>query len=352
MSIACRTHRGRSQKSSKGVKLFTNDCRIGNNVNKMQRVTSLLPTWERKKSNTPINGKLQKAQNQPIEMKDEEARPSSKSSSSTNGENTLFGIPEPDDPDPFGVLALQNAGLEIREAGSHTRVDSTQFEFRPSPKSPIFTHIKRGSVDTMYSSRASYMSNSKRASMLSTVQSVSHGTQTEDDLATPLSTPSLKDEMRDGDENVKVVEYKEVDYTKVDLGPYNMLGLQHNLPVVSPPKQTEHIEKANSIAKKNEVAKKSNDEFEDVDLSKTNGTTKKKEPSKEESEEVFDSDSDGLSDDEVVICEAATAAAPRPQGFLSPGRVNVVKAKGNVVNIKARPPPPVPPAAPLGSAGL
>lgn len=42
-----------------------------------------------------------------------------------------FGVPEEDDPDPYGVAALEKEGLSIVEAGSHTRVSSDQFEYRP-----------------------------------------------------------------------------------------------------------------------------------------------------------------------------------------------------------------------------
>jgi len=62
-----------------------------------------------------------------------------------------FGIPDAADPDPYGVLALQVAGLEIREAGTLSRPASDQFEFRPSPTSPIYNtfrnSISRRSAD-------------------------------------------------------------------------------------------------------------------------------------------------------------------------------------------------------------
>ena len=57
-------------------------------------------------------------------------------------EDKTFGVPEPEDPDPFGVLALQEAGLDIREAGTGSRPKSEQFEFRPSPTSPIYTTFR------------------------------------------------------------------------------------------------------------------------------------------------------------------------------------------------------------------
>ncbi|KAF3767392.1 hypothetical protein M406DRAFT_274895, partial [Cryphonectria parasitica EP155] len=75
----------------------------------------------------------------------------------------LFGVPDVEDPDPFGVKALEMAGLEIREAGSRLRPSSSNFEYTPSPTSPLFGQFnKRQSSDTFVtqsnSNRASYMS--------------------------------------------------------------------------------------------------------------------------------------------------------------------------------------------------
>jgi hypothetical protein len=49
-----------------------------------------------------------------------------------------FGIPSLHDPDPYGVHALEQAGLEIKEAGTLSRPTSDTFEFKPSPSSPLF----------------------------------------------------------------------------------------------------------------------------------------------------------------------------------------------------------------------
>lgn len=226
----------------------------------------------------------------------------------------LFGIPEPDDPDPFGVHALEEAGLEIREAGSHSRPDSTQFEFRPSMSSPAFNHLNRRSVDTNFTSnRGSYMTNSKRNSTLSVVRSVSMGTQTDmSDLPPPTRTPSPT-KSENAREELARKEPKETDYTQIDLGPYTPLANQNMMNgtgsrPITPPKQTtpQHT----------------------------------KEDSKNESDVDSDTTED-LDDDEPVIYEAAAATRARGS-FVSPGRVNVVKAKGNVVNI-----PPKKPAPPL-----
>ena len=83
-----------------------------------------------------------------------------------------FGLPSPDDPDPFGVLALEKAGLEIKEAGFKSRPTSDAFEYRPSRTSLGFRQSFQ-SIDGIS------MRDSKRNSRRSTIN-VDHGTQTAD----------------------------------------------------------------------------------------------------------------------------------------------------------------------------
>lgn len=93
----------------------------------------------------------------------------------TTAEDKAFGIPAEDDPDPFGLLALQSAGLEIREAGTHNRPTSEQFEFRPSPTSPIFSTFRKS---TDRSSIAASLAPSRRSSWrTSTMSSVLGGSR-------------------------------------------------------------------------------------------------------------------------------------------------------------------------------
>ncbi|KAH8702561.1 DUF500 domain protein [Talaromyces proteolyticus] len=65
-----------------------------------------------------------------------------------NEDETGFGIPATDDPDPYGVRALEEHGLFIREAGTHNRPSHEVFEFRPSPSSPIYNSFVRQSIDS------------------------------------------------------------------------------------------------------------------------------------------------------------------------------------------------------------
>ena len=91
-----------------------------------------------------------------------------------------FGVPEPDDPDPYGVKALEAEGLFIREAGTKVRPSHDIFEFRPNPTSPAFATFSRRSAD-------SSPRNSWRTSVQSHVYS-DRGTQTDD---APLTATSV-----------------------------------------------------------------------------------------------------------------------------------------------------------------
>ncbi len=86
-----------------------------------------------------------------------------------------FGLPAADDPDPFGVHALQKEGFEIREAGTNKRASTEAFDYRPSPTSPIF-----GTFGTFgrHSLDGGNRLDSKRSSKQS-IASIDRGTQTE-----------------------------------------------------------------------------------------------------------------------------------------------------------------------------
>ncbi|KAJ5626829.1 hypothetical protein N7528_004256 [Penicillium herquei] len=94
-------------------------------------------------------------------------------------EGHAFGVPSSEDPDPYGVKALEAEGMFIREAGTKVRPSPEVFEFRPNPGSPVYSTFPRRSFE-------SSPRNSWRASVQS-YSSVNRGTQT-DDL--PLTTPT------------------------------------------------------------------------------------------------------------------------------------------------------------------
>lgn len=235
-----------------------------------------------------------------LRLEDEPA-PADMELSSPSADAYVFGVPEPDDPDPFGVLALEKEGFEIREAGSGTRPPSTQFEFNPSPTSPVYSKFHRRSMDTIgtRSNRESYMSTRS----VITRASIDRGTQTEigtqtDDHITPITSPSISDRSKriiEEDEKDTTNEPTEIDYTKIDLGPYSNLNASQEL-----------------------------------DGSTANGTPRDRAHSSANHSTADTTDTDD--DEEPVVFEAASALTP--QAGLA------IKARGGLVDIPKRPPPP------------
>ena len=101
-----------------------------------------------------------------------------------------FGLPpSDDDPDPYGVKALEEEGMEIREispTGHKSRPSVEAFEYKPAPSSPIFTTF---SVDG--SLRRHSKKNSVDSGRLS-ISSMDRGTQTDPALDSPRFAESPK----------------------------------------------------------------------------------------------------------------------------------------------------------------
>lgn len=89
-------------------------------------------------------------------------------------EEKKFGIPDAEDPDPFGVKALEAEGVMIREAGTRRIPNIETFEFRPSVRSSARSTCSRWSLD-------SGKLFSWRHSAHSMASSVDRGTQTDEE---------------------------------------------------------------------------------------------------------------------------------------------------------------------------
>lgn len=252
----------------------------------------------------------------------DEPAPADMELSTPNADAYVFGIPEPDDPDPFGVLALEKEGFEIREAGSGSRPTSTQFEFNPSPTSPVFSKFHRRSMDTIgtRSNRESYMSNRSALGRMSIDRGTQTGTGTQtDEQSTPITSPSLSDRDRRIDEEDEKGAFNstdnddndDIDYTKVDLRSYRSL---------TAPLEPDH----------------------NHDGASTNSPSSPRARAPSTTDTSITTDTD---DEEPVVFEAA--AALTPQAGLA------IKARGGLVNIPKRPPPPpLPPRNGARSSGI
>ncbi|KAI1828038.1 hypothetical protein F4861DRAFT_490410 [Xylaria intraflava] len=278
----------------------------------------------------------------------------------------VFGLPAVDDPDPFGVLALEMAGIGIREAGSHTRPESSQFEYRPSPTSPVFPKVKRRSVDTIIScsnrsNRGSYMSS--RTGGTEKSQTTDACTQTFS--TTPATTPTRsQSQSEDGhqqhssDEVHEAKESVEIEYTMIDISSLRKLS---NFPDLEEPEKLPNIhdapasttaeEKTENDGKEeskleNEMGRRplssvdENESYADDEEDAENGNSSTYDEEDVDIEDDGESDSDDeLEDEEAIVIEVATAQAPTRVAMAG---TQVMQAKGAVVNIPKRVPPPLP----------
>lgn len=296
--------------------------------------------------------------------------------------SSTFGLPPADDPDPFGVLALEMAGVGIREAGSQLRPESSQFEYHPSPTSPLFPKVKRGSVDTAMSrsNRGSYMSNKT----VGTEKSQTTDACTQTFSPTPETTPThSQSQSEDGnqqhsaDELHEAKEPVEVDYTMIDISSLRMLSnfpdLEEAMPE-TPPSNNDSLIRTNNDDKGDNTGKgeakedkegdygpistMDNDNEGDADdeedgssstyehdVAETDGESDYGD--EEEDEEEDGEDEEDEEEEEAVVFEVATAQAPTRMAMVG---TQIMQAKGAVVNIPKRVPPPLPVRSPARSS--
>ncbi|KAJ4389692.1 hypothetical protein N0V93_007164 [Gnomoniopsis smithogilvyi] len=290
-----------------------------------------------------------------------------------------FGVPDNEDVDPFGVKALEMAGLEIREAGTNLRPSSSQFEYNPNPTSPLFSHFShRQSVDTYRT-----QSNSNRASAMSsrsnrTTFSRMTDAFTQTSIDTRVTTPSSEDghDWTSVDRLPVVMEPVEVDYTQVDDSAIKRWSQEHQeeesktadeVVGEATDANVEPILMAATVAKDQDNSRDSNKEMptlderdedaDDEDDSEDEaGTDTLDEAADENSEEEEDDEDDFDEDeDEPVIFEvyeakAVQAVQPARTAIMSSQATQVTQAKGALVTIPKRVAPPVPLRSPARSS--
>lgn len=247
---------------------------------------------------------------------------------------TPFGIPSADDPDPFGVIGLEMAGIEIREAGTHLRPASTQFEYNPSPTSPVFGRFSRQSIDTYLSNRGSYMSAKTQGTAMTDAC-------TQTDVASTAETSFSRANSDDGRDNTPeklptVMEPDEVDYTRIDT---SMIERFTPKPIEEPEEVTTKIDL---------VAAERNNRVVTVDQGTATDNVEKlvDAPASDERDEDADDEDEDEEEEEPIICEVATAAQPTRTAIRTSQVTQVIQAKGALVTIPKRIPPPLPARSP------
>lgn len=266
-----------------------------------------------------------------------------------------FGRPNMDDPDPFGILALEMAGMEIREAGTRLRPTSSQLDFHHRPISQLSNIVHR-------QSGATYMTRSNRDSYMSTrtvrSQMTDNHTQTATTgNATPETSPSpcrsedgqVRTSFGKIKEDKELEDEEEIDYTAVDYSSLKRLShppLGEEAPIFSAtandqdptrlglPSANEDMDKSSEAS--SIYAEDVGVGFKAIVVDDTAQATDTNDADDEDDEE----------EEEPVIFEVATVQPTRTKAVAS----RMVHAKGNVVTIGKRIPPPLPMRNPARSS--
>lgn len=270
-----------------------------------------------------------------------------------------FGVPDMEDPDPFGVKALEMAGLEIREAGTKQRPPSSQFDYSPSPTSQFFN--PRQSSDT-------YVTLSNRASGMSYKTTFSRMTDafTQTTTDTRGTTPTSDDGRERGsiDRLPVVIEPEEIDYTKVDDSAIRRWSQNEHSTFESKSAGNaidiikEEAAEPTITAVKDAAEKLAGDEskFHSVDERDEDADDEDDDSDGEVGADTLDDDESVAEDDEdeeePVVFEVYEAKAIQPTrtAIMSTQVTQITQAKGAIVNIPKRVAPPVPPRSPARSS--
>lgn len=241
-----------------------------------------------------------------------------------------FGVPKADDPDPFGILALEMAGLEIREAGSRARPSSSQVDPANGPMSPTLSKFSRQSLDTR-SNRGSYMS-TRTVKSQGTDGNTHIGTRNNQESS---PAPRKSDESRSSANG----ESDEIDYTTVDMTPLRHISQDYADDTKLPGEDAAKAESRKSARRSPSPARTSEKETAAAKHD-TKDSAKDVENDDDEGDDEGDDDEDD--DEEPVVYEVAAVQPTRTQAVAS----RVIHARGNVVTIAKRVPPPLPRRSP------
>ncbi|KZL65354.1 las seventeen-binding protein, partial [Colletotrichum incanum] len=269
--------------------------------------------------------------------------------SSPASPKTPFGIPLADDPDPYGVLALEMAGLEIREAGTRLRPTSNQFEFHPAPSSPAFSRFRQsGETFTTKSNRGSLMSTKTSRTKMSEAWTQTNAT------GTPDTSPSQSQSQSEDGASISSLpvlkepeEPEEVDYTKIDFTPLRQISGSHSIEgTVMTTDSDDHLR--TDVSTMDDTATKASSVYTKDDASVITTHDDSEEARNEQQDgDADDEDDEGDEDEdeeeEPVIYEvAAVQPAARTAVMAAP-----IHAKGALVTIPKRIPPPLPARSPM-----
>lgn len=230
----------------------------------------------------------------------------------------VFGVPDKEDPDPYGVLALEKEGMSIKEAGTQKRASWEAFYFHPAPTSPIRGLYERNSVERRRSGGAR-----KSWRMSGNVSELNSGRSVRNSIdRTPRSPVIMTDIGTQTDDNPASVIRNHSRSSSAPMGERgHMQDVPENDILVTPPAEKTEMES----------------------LREVNGYTTPPQtpPLMAKSHELVDEHDDDAQIEEPVV-QSVKVFQPVPAQVIS---------KARLVTVPKREPPKLPPRNPNRSGG-
>ncbi|PNS15159.1 SH3 domain-containing protein [Sphaceloma murrayae] len=264
-------------------------------------------------------------------------------------EGHMFGVPDKDDPDPYGVLQLEKEGLVIKEAGTQKRASWEQFTFSPSITSPIYDTFERRSNQDgrspAISRRGSWMTNSHSQISTATSNGTGERRTSRDSCRTPVSMTDMATQTDDLPPPPSPRRHSFRNSAVNSTRPSMDHIPEHD---VAPSSPSTHSRSGSYVGRK----RSTQSSLSQPSTPPTKTSLSEEEPQVDSAVDTSENDADAedtnddLDDDEPVVVEepvvqtVQTASAPK---VLQKARMVTVPARG--------PPPSLPPRNPNRSSG-
>ncbi|CAK3765091.1 Hypothetical predicted protein [Lecanosticta acicola] len=256
-----------------------------------------------------------------------------------------FGVPDKDDPDPYGVLALEKEGMSLKEAGTKKRASWEEFTFSPSPSSPIHSIYARPSVET--NTRSGSRRNSWRTSTFSTDPKTPSSLRNSTEVRSPslMIDSSTQTDLDLADSTPMSPERRSIRSQHSSGGSISANGLQIQMQDVPENEVLETDHRIRQEAKKSTANGYNTPPHTPPATATTHGDATSKHARSEDGEIGDDEDTDD--EEEVQVIEQPAVTIPMVRPTVAEARqVN----KARIVEVPKRFPPKLPPRNP-GRAG-
>nr|OQO31497.1 hypothetical protein B0A51_01706 [Rachicladosporium sp. CCFEE 5018] len=268
----------------------------------------------------------------------------------------MFGVPDKEDPDPYGVLALEKEGMGVREAATKARASWVDFTFAPSPTSPVHKVYQRHSGEHSFSRPVSWRKSGGSMTNLSMTSSGT-GSASARPMAPPPPPRSLRTSTERAAERPVLMTSTATQTTEEDLPPSPSRNSKAGSPLAKPVQTPPALPITDSTGSLHQLHNQltpprtppaQTSEFaEPSPPPQLNGATPDETSHHGMHQVDLDDDHDDLDDDDVHIEEPVVHSVQTVRAIQPTSPVAIAGgSKARVVTVGKRIPPKLPPRNP------